>query len=110
LQAEDIWYDFFNSCLEVTALNIDNILKQKERELMSLPESVVEEIIERAMKIQRSTDEPQLIRFLMKVKRVSSVFELLELEKQRVISTYEKLIVNKNPNENTFQSLSSHQH
>ncbi len=56
--AEDIWYDFFNSCLEVAAQHIDHLLKNKERELLNMPMSVVEEITERSLKHANSTDEP----------------------------------------------------
>lgn len=59
---------------------------------MSLPESVVEEIIERALKIRRSTEDNDLVKFMMKMKRMSSPFELLEFEKNRVIISYDKLV------------------
>lgn len=57
-----------------------------------MPESVVEEIIERALKIRRSTEDHELVKFLMKMKRINSPFDLLEFEKNRVISTYDKLV------------------
>lgn len=53
---------------------------------------MVEEIIERALKQSGRTEDNDLVKLLMKMKKVNSPFELLELEKNRVISTYEKLV------------------
>ncbi|CDW77013.1 UNKNOWN [Stylonychia lemnae] len=90
--AEDIWYEFFNQCLDVTAQNIDFIIKSQEKEILNLPDSVVEEIIERSLKICGKTEDNELVKFMMKMKKVVSPFDLLEQEKQRVITTYEKLV------------------
>ena len=55
--AEDIWYDFFNQCIEISALNMEYLVKFKDRDLLALPDSIVEEIIERSLKIKRSTED-----------------------------------------------------
>ncbi len=60
--------------------------------MLNLPDSVVEEIIERALKIDIKTEDHELIRFMMKMKRIQSPFDLLEAEKKRVITTYDKLV------------------
>lgn len=52
-------------------------MKFKERELLSLPESVVEEIIERSFKIASKTEDNDLVKLMMKMKKVTSPFELL---------------------------------
>lgn len=57
-----------------------------------MPASVVEEIVERALKLHCRSEDDNLVRFLMKLKRASSPFQLLDSEKSRVLSTYEKLI------------------
>eukprot|EP00347_Sterkiella_histriomuscorum_P019003 403343339 len=93
--AEDIWYEFFNQCLDISAQNIDFIIKCKEKELLNLPDSVVEEIIERALKIQCRTEDNDLVKFMMKMKKVGSPFDLLDLEKTRIIQTYERLVQQK---------------
>jgi len=92
LQAEDIWYEFFNTCLEKAASNFDYIAKTQERAVLQLPDSVVEEIIERALKMRGRTEDTDLVRLMMRMKKVTSPFELLTLEKQRVTQTYEKLV------------------
>lgn len=73
-----------------------------------MPDSVVEEIIERALKMQRTTEDPSLVKFMLKLKKAPTVFDLLKIEKMRVISTYEKLIMTKNINEPLMQSASAH--
>ena len=76
-------------------MNIDFLVKNKERDLLNLPDSVVEEIIERALKLRGSTEEPHLVNFLMRMKRLPSVFDLLEIETNRVVTTYEKIVSTK---------------
>jgi hypothetical protein len=46
---------------------------------------------------------------MIRMKKVATVFDLLKLEKSRVISTYEKLIMTKNINEPLMMSASAHQ-
>jgi hypothetical protein len=60
-------------------------LKNKERELLNMPMSVVEEITERSLRHANSTDEPQMVKFLMKLKRCPSIFDLFQNEKIRVL-------------------------
>ena len=79
---------------------MEYLVKNKDRDLLALPDSIVEEIVERALKLKRCTEDHSLVRFLIRLKKVQSVFDLLELEKLRVISTYEKLVQNKIPIEN----------
>jgi hypothetical protein len=52
-EQEDIWYDFFNKCIEISAENIDFLIREKDIEMMDLPEAVINEIIERALKLQQ---------------------------------------------------------
>lgn len=51
MQSEDIWYEFFNTCIEVCASNIDYLIQEKEAEMMDLAETVVDEIFDRALKL-----------------------------------------------------------
>ena len=51
-----------------------------------------QEIIERALKLQLRTEDHSLVKFMMKMKRISSPFELLQFEKNRVLNTYDKLV------------------
>ena len=45
---EDVWYNFFNRCLDIASDSFNEIIKTKEKDLLQLPEPVLEEIIERA--------------------------------------------------------------
>ena len=61
---------------------------------MDLPETVIDEIFKRSLKKQQRVHSPDYIKFLLRYKKIESVFELLELEKQKDISEYENLIRN----------------
>ena len=52
VQSEDIWYEFFNRCIQICAENIDYLIREKDSELMDLPETVIDEILDRALKLQ----------------------------------------------------------
>jgi len=60
-------------------------LKHKEKDMLGLPSTVVEEIIERSLKIEAKTEDNERIRFMLKMKKMNSPFELLEAEKKRVV-------------------------
>jgi hypothetical protein len=47
-QMEDLWYDFFSHCLDVASSNFEILLKSPNQ-LMTLPEPILDEIIERAL-------------------------------------------------------------
>jgi len=53
---------------------------------------VVEEVFERSLKQTGQTDDPEIVKFLMKHKKLNSAFDLLRLEKQRAYSAYEKYL------------------
>lgn len=52
VQSEDIWYEFFNRCIQICAENIDFLVKEKDQEMMDLPDTVVDEILDRALKLR----------------------------------------------------------
>ncbi len=85
-QMEDMWYDFFSRCLDAASTNFENLIKTKEKDLLQLPEPIVDEIIERAFnKVHRSQQARHaidlIVRFMLKIRGVPSVFDLLTLEK-----------------------------
>lgn len=49
---EDMWYDFFSKCLDICAGGLEELIKNpaREKELFTLPEAVMEEVISRACK------------------------------------------------------------
>ena len=62
--------------------------------MMDLPETVIDEIFERALRLQQRVNSPDYIKFLLRYKKVTSAFELLDLEKQKGVSNYENLVRN----------------
>lgn len=94
-----MWYDFFSQCLNTCALNFDSLIRSaRERELLSLPEAVLDEIFERSCKIileespfnySRSSLET-IMNFLVKSKSATcgSIFEVLTREKEKAIANY----------------------
>lgn len=68
----------------------------KSSELLSVLEpSIVEEIIERAIKFYRADvqyDSTLLFDALMKVRKCDSIFQLLEQERQKIIEKEESII------------------
>ena len=45
--------------------------------MMDLPETVIDEIFERALRLQQRVNSPDYIKFLLRYKKVTSAFELL---------------------------------
>ena len=70
--------------MDISALNFDYILNNKEKELINLSNSVVEEIIERTYKLNNQKDLNLKIEFLIKLKQCKSPFQLIDLEKRRI--------------------------
>ena len=60
--------------------------------MMQLPESVIDEIFERGLKIQQRVSSPEYIKFLLRYKQLSSVFELQYQETSKVIGSYHQLV------------------
>lgn len=93
--AEDTWYELFNSCVHVAAIELMTLIKAKEKELLKLPESVIDEIIERSFKFQNeqmNQDPTEVLSFIEKVKKSKDIFSLISSEKKTIIQAYEKLV------------------
>lgn len=50
MSTEDIWYDFFNRCLEICAKEVGYLLSEQVDEMIELPQAVVDEVFDRAIK------------------------------------------------------------
>lgn len=88
-EEEEYWLDFFYYCLDLAAANILFIIESKENEMIeTLPESVIFEIISKAINFYRSDpnyENRPLIHLLMKINDCSSAFHLLAKERQRIV-------------------------
>lgn len=61
---------------------------------MDLPEAVIDEIFERALRLQQRVYSAEYIKFLLRYKKLMSVFELFDLEKRKSVSNYQNLVKN----------------
>jgi hypothetical protein len=64
------------------------LIKTKEKDLLSLPEPIIDEIIERAFtKVHRSQQArhaiDHIVKFMLKIKGLANVFDLLNIEKSK---------------------------
>lgn len=62
--------------------------------MMDLPEAVIDEIFERALRLQQRVYSVEYIKFLLRYKKLMSVFELFDLEKRKSVSQYHNLVKN----------------
>jgi hypothetical protein len=94
---EDMWYSFFSLCLEVCSASLESMLRSSpavERELLALPEAVLEEVFERAFtRLHYQANSGSLdtiVKFMLKskTKRCKSVFDLLTHEKAKAMKNY----------------------
>jgi hydroxymethylpyrimidine pyrophosphatase-like HAD family hydrolase len=64
------------------------LIKTKEKDLLQLPEPIMDEIIERAFnKVHRSQQARHaidlIVKFMLKIKGLPNVFDLLNIEKSK---------------------------
>jgi hydroxymethylpyrimidine pyrophosphatase-like HAD family hydrolase len=64
------------------------LIKTKEKDLLQLPEPIMDEIIERAFnKVHRSQQARHaidlIVKFMLKIKGLANVFDLLNIEKSK---------------------------
>jgi hypothetical protein len=94
---EDMWYSFFSQCLEVCSTSLEFMIRSSpavERELLALPEAVLEEVFERAftrLYCQANSGALEtIVKFMLKskTKRCKSVFDLLTEEKAKAMKNY----------------------
>jgi hypothetical protein len=95
-EEEEVWFDFFSYTLDVAAQYVLFLLKAKSQELLGVLEpSIVEEIIERAIKFYRADihyDAHLLFEALCKLRKCESVFQLLDQERAKIIEKEESII------------------
>ena len=80
--------------MEICAEKIDYLVSEKEAEMMDLPEAVVDEIFERALRLQQRVYSAEYIKFFLRYKKLMSVFELYDQEKRKTVSNYHNLVRN----------------
>lgn len=62
--------------------------------MLDLPQTVVDEIFERALKAHQRVYFPEAFKFLMRFHKLQSAFDLLDLERRKDVATYQTLVKN----------------
>ena len=62
--------------------------------MMDLPETIIDEILERSLKKFQKVYSPDYVKFLMKQRKFMSVFDLFDKEKRKTFCAYQNLIKN----------------
>lgn len=83
-----------HKCTDLASKNIFYLINNVQDELFSISQESLEEIIERyfeSVLYNANIDNSLIIRFLMKSRNHSDIFELLEAERKKSIDSFEKL-------------------
>ena len=88
-ESEESWKELNDYCIDIAANNLNFIMEKQVDELVGqVKTEIMEQIIEKHMHFYRanpSHDNRSLIDLLKRVKNCHSVFELLRLEKARIM-------------------------
>ena len=85
----DCWYLLFNSGMSTTSKNLVWNIQNKKKDLMSINEKILDEIIERYIrsnKLQFWMDQKEVIDMLCFSRRKNDLFELLDTQRQILLT------------------------
>lgn len=60
--------------------------------MLDLPETVIDEIFDRAFKLQQRLHAPDYIKFLLRFSKLASIFDLYEHSKVKAVSSYHEIV------------------
>jgi hypothetical protein len=60
--------------------------------MLELPQTVVDEIFERALKMHQKLVFPEAFKFLLRYHKAPSAFDLLDLERRKDVAAYQRLV------------------
>ena len=87
--SEENWLEFKNYCIDLAACNLQYIVQMHEEDISAKIEpDLIQLIINKNMYFFRGNpnhDNRSLIELMMRIRGCKSVFELLKLEKERII-------------------------
>lgn len=93
-QAEETWNAFFKYCIDLTACNLQFIIfKQKEELIKLVHADVIDQVVSKNITFYQGSphyDNRSLIQLLLRVRGCHSVFELLRLEKEKIVKMEEE--------------------
>ena len=88
-ECDGIWYELLNNCLEMASENLLFLIKQSSQDLVKIHAKLLEEMIERYIKAERTINPSQmkdLMDFILLVKKADDPFDLLTLQKKLIFS------------------------
>jgi len=88
-ESSDSWYVLFNFSMNTLAKNLDWNYSQKRNELLQMNDKILEEVIERSLKYNKShfnTDQKAIIDILTTSRKKADVFELLDSQRKIVLN------------------------
>lgn len=88
-ESEDNWKELKTYCIDIAANNLNYLMEKQQDDLVNVIQAeVVESIVEKNMQFYRSEpshDNRSLIDLLKRIKGCKTVFELLKLEKEKIL-------------------------
>jgi hypothetical protein len=93
-QTKQLFIGLIQSAIDLAADNIFYLINMKYSELISIGLDPIEEIIEHYFEtvvFNLNIDHSLIIRLLIKIRKLNDVYDLLENERKRSISNFEKL-------------------
>ena len=89
-ESNDIWYNLLNHCINFTSKNLIDIYKTNTNMASKINGKILEEIIERSLKVYRMDpnfqNKKEIVELLMGLRNFKNVFELLKQTKTSIIT------------------------
>lgn len=89
-----LFVEIIQTCIETASKNIFYLINNQNDDLFSISEDSLEEIIERyfeSVMFNTNIDHSLIMRLMMKNRKLNDIFDLLENERKRSITIFEKL-------------------
>jgi len=94
MSTQQIITQLVHKCVDLASKNIFYLINNVQDELFSISQESLEEIIERyfeSVLYSANVDNSLIMRFLMKSRNLSDIFDLLETERKKSIDSFERL-------------------
>ena len=89
-ESNDVWYNLLNHCINFTSKNLINIYRGNPNMSGKINNKIIEEIIERSLKIYRMDpnfqNKKEIVELLLGVRNSKDVFDLLRQTKKIISS------------------------
>ena len=88
-----VYLNLIQNCIEIASKNIYFLINNQNDEINMLNDEIIEEIIERYLELvslKLNIDHSLIMRLMIKTRKLTDIFELLENERRKCISLFEK--------------------